>query len=230
MLLVTHLKSLKLIGCSSPSQLWLRLVNWLKSSWCVYWHIKGKMVARARAFESYHAKTIFIKATCYHHVSSSPKAYIIRNVFQRQSQPSALFSSWQSFYCELEDVKQGSPQLSRAQEMGHIILPPAINQTQRRERETGWGKEAIMWTGMRTKKRSLERAFLKCELSILQGTGSSKDGGWGAWKPAGAWVVLLHQLQKEPVFCCLDALCKNLYSCYNLFWFKINLLWQFGNV
>lgn len=77
LLLVTHLKSLKCIGSSFPSQLWLRLANWLKSSWSVYSHIKGQTMARARAFESYHAKTIFIKATCYHYISSSPNPYII---------------------------------------------------------------------------------------------------------------------------------------------------------
>lgn len=60
------------------------------------------MVARARAFEPYHAKTIFIKATCYHYISSSPNPYIIINVFQRQSQRSALFSGCQSFCCKLE--------------------------------------------------------------------------------------------------------------------------------
>lgn len=138
LLLVTHLKSLKWIGSSFPSQLWLRLANWLKSSWCVYSHIKGQTTARARAFESYHAKTIFIKATCYHYISSSPNPYIIVSVFQSLSQLSALFSSWQRFCWELEDVvagflckEQGSPQLSHAQkEMGHITLLAAIKHTE----------------------------------------------------------------------------------------------------
>lgn len=203
------------------------------------------MVTRARAFESYHAKTIFIKATCYHYIPSSPNPYIIRNAFQRQSQLSALFISWQSFCCALEEAiagflckEQGShssamPRRRWGTSLSHQLAQRVRGHREgawRREREIGWGKEVGVWKGMGTKKIIRE--------SITQVWTNPSPGHrklQGCWLRClkACWslgVVLLHQLQKEPVLCCLDALCKNLYSSYNLFWFKIILLWQFENV
>lgn len=137
-LLVTHLKVLKWISYSFPSQLQLKLANWLKSACFRYQHInnQGEMVTRAKVFESYHVKTLFTKATFSHCTFSSPNPYR-----KRVSEPVPIL--WQSsellwakwWHCQLPAWEMEQPRTT------DFTLPIVMGVgTRRRGRDTTWEK------------------------------------------------------------------------------------------
>lgn len=157
------MKSFKWISCSSSSQLWVILANCLKSTWFRYQHINnwGQMVTRARTFESYHAKTIFIKATGYHCISSSRNPSIRKHV----SEPVQILCSakrltelllWAGRWGrQLPTWETGQPAALPCPERDWARHSPNSHwsrhrgRTGRRGRETGWEKEVGMGKGMR---------------------------------------------------------------------------------
>lgn len=124
-------------------------------------------MARGRAFESYHAKTIFIKATCYHCISSSPNPYITRKCV---SEPVPVLCSvkWLSELLlgagrwdrQLPAGETRQPAALQCSERDWECHPPDSHRSRRRggaggtRRETGWEKEVGMGKGMRGAKKS----------------------------------------------------------------------------
>lgn len=172
------------------------------------------MVARARAFESYHATTNFIKATCSHCISSSPDSY---RKYVSEPVPILCF------------VKQLSESLSCARRWHHwlpawetgqsrtvcFILLTAMGADTRRKGRDSLGKKKqtkrikLSCSKECVKKKCSEKALLRSELQ--------KKAVPDAWNCAGAQVL----------FSCTDSVIMPLYkrSCSRVVWMLFVCIW-----